>query len=135
MWPIIIYCINNNARKEELMREIILTCPFTGCEFSALIDADDNLYVNHPLTGEVNRINYNCSIKKYNISKQLFKHYSTVSLSEAAEILNVSRQRISAIALDGVIKPRTINGQTVFLLDEVLEYKENRKVGAPPKVK
>ena len=34
------------------MKEITLTCPFTGCSFKALEDADDNVYFTHPLTGD-----------------------------------------------------------------------------------
>lgn len=113
------------------MKEILLTCPFTGCQFTATIDLDDNLYVKHPLTGEINKINYNRSIKKYNVPKSLFKPIETVTLAETAEILGVSRQRASAIGVSGVIAPKVVNGQTVFLLDDVLAYRDNRKVGAP----
>lgn len=116
------------------MQEVMLTCPFTGVTFKALTDVTGNLYFNNPLTGEACRINYNISIKKYNMPKEYLKHVPTVTLTETAEILEVSRQRVSTIAQTGVIEPKTINGQTVFLLDEVLEYKENRKVGAPRKV-
>lgn len=115
------------------MRETILTCPFTGCQFNALIDADDNLYVKHPLTGEVNRVNYNCSIKKYNVSKDLFKHIETVTLGQAAEILDITRQRMSAIAENNTIPAKNVNGQTVFVLSDVLQYKETRKTGRPRK--
>ena len=113
------------------MKEILLTCPFTGCQFTATIDLDNNLYVKHPLTGEINKINYNCSIKKYNVPKSLFKPVETVTLAETAEILGVSRQRASAIGVSGVIAPKVVNGQTVFLLNDVLAYRDNRKVGAP----
>lgn len=115
------------------MREILLTCPFTGVQFSATIDVNNNLYVTHPITGEVNKINYNSSIKKYNLPARLLERVETVTLSEAAEILDVSRQRVNAIAKTGVIQPRTVNGQTVFTLDDVVEYKESRKPGAPRK--
>ena len=115
------------------MKETSLTCPFTGCQFSALIDASGNLYVKHPLTGEINRVNYNCSIKKYNLDKSLFKQIETVSQSQAAEILGVTRQRISEISANGTIPPKTVNGQTVFILSDVLKYKETRKCGAPRK--
>ena len=115
------------------MQEIILTCPFTGVEFTALTDVTGNLYFNHPLTGKVCRVNYNCSIKKYNLPKEMLKHIETVTLTQTAEILEVSRQRVNTIAQTGIIKPKTVNGQTVFILDEVLDYKRNRKVGAPRK--
>lgn len=115
------------------MKEILLTCPFTGAQFSATIDVNNNLYVTHPITNETHKINYNSSIKKYNLPAELLQWVETVSLGEAARILNVSRQRISAIAQNGTIQPRTVNGQTVFVLDDVLQYKETRKPGAPKK--
>ena len=117
------------------MKEIILTCPFTGCTFNALQDADDNLYFVHPLTGETLRMNYNRNFRWYHLDKRLLKKVETVTLVKAAEILEVSRQRASAIAQTGVIAPKRVNGQTVFILDDVLKYKESRKVGAPPKEK
>ena len=115
------------------MQEVILTCPFTGVTFKALTDVTGNLYFNHPLTGEACRVNYNISIKKYNMPKEYLKHIETVTLAETAEILEITRQRVSTIAQTGVITPKTVNGQTVFLKDEVLEYKESRKVGRPRK--
>ena len=113
------------------MKEIILTCPFTGVEFKATIDVDRNLYVKHPITGDVHKINYNRSIKRYNVPEQLFKHVETVTFSEAAQMLEVTRQRISAIASTGVIETFTVNGQSVFKREDVVKYKETRSPGAP----
>ncbi len=115
------------------MKEITLTCPFTGVDFTALTDMLGNLYYVHPLTGENLKINYNSSIDRYNITPKLFKHIETVTISQAAEILDVSRQRASAIAATNVIRPVLVNGQQVFLLDDVLTYKNERKTGAPKK--
>lgn len=115
------------------MKEITLTCPFTGCSFKALEDADDNVYFTHPLTGDVIKMNFNASIRRYNINRKAFRHIETVSLSEAANLLGVSRQRAGAIAASNVIKPYTVAGQTVFKLQDVLDYKETRRIGAPKK--
>lgn len=113
------------------MREITLTCPFTGVEFKALEYADGKIVLHHAITGEEIHMNWNCSCKRYNIPKNAFKHIETVTMSEAADILEVSRQRISKIAKEGTIKPHDVNGTTVFELADVLEYKKTRKVGAP----
>lgn len=115
------------------MKEIILTCPFTGCEFKALEDSDKNIYFNHPLTGEALRMNYNYTIKRYNLPKSYFDRMEVVTFAQAAEILGVSRQRISTIASTNVIRPVMLNGQQCFILSDVLDYKETRKVGAPRK--
>lgn len=115
------------------MKETLLTCPFTGCTFTALEDLSGNIYFRNPLTGEDLKMNYNCSIDKFNLPRSFFRKVETVTPSEAAEILEVSRQRISAIMASNVIKPVFVNGKQCLLKTEVLEYKENRKVGAPRK--
>lgn len=115
------------------MKEIILTCPFTGVEFKAIEYLDGKIVCRHAITGEEIHMNWNSSINRYNIVKGAFKHINTVTMSEAAEILGVSRQRISKIAAEQTIMPHTIAGNTVFILDDILGYKEKRKVGAPCK--
>lgn len=117
------------------MKEIILTCPFTGVEFTALEYADGKLLVIHPLTGEQLTVNWNCSIKKYNVPKEFFQRIDTVTPAQAMEILGVSRQRISQIANDQTIPVHMVNGKPVFVADDVYAYRDNRKVGAPKKVK
>ncbi len=115
------------------MKKITLTCPFTGVEFDCLEDADGNIIARHALTGKEISMNYNYSIKRYNIKREFFAHVETVTFSQACEILDVSRQRISKIAATGVIQPHTVNGVQVFTLTDVLDYKKTRKVGAPAK--
>lgn len=115
------------------MKEITMTCPFTGVTFNALADALGNVYFVHPLTGEQLKMNYNCSIKKYNVQKEWFEPIETVRIKEAAEILGVSRQRASAIAATNVIRPVLVDGQQRFLKSDVLKYRLNRKYGAPKK--
>ena len=117
------------------MKEILLTCPFTGIEFSALESIDGNLIVVHPLTGEQLKINWNASCKRYNIPKSFFKKIDIVTQTEAMEILNVSHQRISQIAREQIIPTHVIAGKTVFLRDDVENYRDTRKVGAPRKIK
>lgn len=113
------------------MKEKKFTCPFTGAEFTALECADGKVIARHALTGEEIHMNWNSTISRYNIAKQAFKHIETVSFKQAAEILDVTRQRISAIAANGTIRTHTVNGAQVMLLADVLEYKRTRKAGAP----
>lgn len=115
------------------MKEEILTCPFTGCEFKALSDIDGHLYVNNPITGRIFKATHDSLHSCYRVPLELFSHVDTVTLGQAAEILEVSRQRISAIAANNTIPSKTVNGQTVFIRDDVLDYKETRKIGAPKK--
>lgn len=116
------------------MKEVKLTCPFTGIEFTALQDLSGNLYVKHVFTGEDIKINWNSSIKRYNLPKNVFNLVETVNMSQAAKLLNVSKQRISQIADEQVIPCFVVKGQKVFRCDDVVKYKENRAVGRPKKV-
>lgn len=115
------------------MKEKKFTCPFTGVEFTALECADGKIIARHALTGEEIHMNWNYTISRYNIPRNAFRHIETVSFSQAAEILDVSRQRISKIAADGIIQIHVVNGTQVMILSDVLEYKRKRKVGAPHK--
>lgn len=116
------------------MKEIMLTCPFTGMPFKAIEYADGNIVFIHPLTGEQIQVNWNCSIKKYNISKSHFKYIATLTPAQAAEILDVSRQRISQIVKDQVIPVHYLsNGTPVFIESDVYHYRDTRAVGAPKK--
>ena len=115
------------------MKEVTLTCPFTGLDFTALQDADGNLHVKHALTGQMLKVNWNKSVKRYNMVKDSFKRIETVNVSEAMEILEVSKQRMSQIMLNGMIPVFTINGKARMILADVLEYRDNRKIGRPKK--
>lgn len=115
------------------MKKITLTCPFTGCEFTALQDSDGNLYYQHAITGKTLKLNYNYVTGCYSMSAIFFKHVETVTFSEAAEILGVTRQRANAIALNNVIRPVLVAGKQCFMKDDVLAYAKTRKVGAPKK--
>ena len=116
------------------MKEKRFTCPFTGCEFSAPTDAFGSIYAKHPLTGKDFRATYDPKTNSFMIPAELFAHVLYVSQSDAADFLGVSRQRVNAIAAKNVITPRIVNGQTVFRFDDVLKYKDTKKVGAPKKV-
>ena len=115
------------------MKEITLTCPFTGVEFNALEMADGKLIVIHPLTGEQIQVNWNCTINRYNLQKQYFKHIETLTREQAQKILGVTHQRITQIIKDEIIPVHYVNGQPVFVADDVYRYRDNRKVGAPRK--
>lgn len=117
------------------MKEIKLTCPFTGCDFTATQTADGDLFIIHPLTNEQIKISYNASIKKYNIDANHFKHIETVTSAQAEKILDVTKQRVYQIVKNETIPVHYTKpyGEVVFILDDVLSYKNTRKVGKPKK--
>ena len=108
------------------------TCPMTGCIFYAEEDMDGMTF-EHPLTGETVNVPYSCELGGYLFQETLFEPIKTVTMTQTSDILNVSLQRVSKIAKDKTIEPHTVNGSTVFLYDDVVAYKENRKPGRPLK--
>lgn len=114
-----------------MFRQEKLTCPFTGEKFKAVFDNDNTVGMTNPLTGA----SYNFKImgNAITIPLELFNYVETVTINEAADILKVSKQRISAIAKNETIPTYQVSGKTVFKLSDVLKYKNLRKVGRPNK--
>lgn len=108
-----------------------LTCPFTGEKFKAVFNNDNTVSFTNPLTGAA----YNFKIlgNAITVPLELFCYIETVTAKEAAEILDVSPQRISAIVKNKTIPTYKVGGKKVFKLADVLKYKQLRKVGNPHK--
>lgn len=113
------------------MKKITLTCPFTGVPFDALENADGSLIVQHPLTGVHMRVGFNEPSNRYLLDRSQFQHVETVTQAQAAELLGVSRARVSAIVRDETIPHYVVNGSNVFLLDDIKAYDASRTVGRP----
>lgn len=115
------------------MKELLCTCPFTGVKFKALESTDGNVYFIHPLTGAKLQMKIDRMDNTYQIPIDNFAYLESVTPSQAVEILEISKQRISQIVSNNTIPVRIVNGLPVFLFDDVMRYKETRKVGAPRK--
>ena len=115
------------------MRKTTLTCPFTGLCFDAIETADKDVIFTNPLSGEQMKLTYNNSCKRYMIDAETFKKIDMLDCGEAADILGITRQRVSKIAADGIIPNVRIANKLFFKRSDVLHYKETRKVGAPRK--
>ena len=116
------------------MEKMKLTCPFTGIEFQAFKEPKTHkLYFANPLTHEMTSAKWDMIANAYVIPAEMFRYIETISTVEAMEILDVSRQRISQIVNDNVIPSHIVNNQPVFILSDVLQYKENKKPGRPKK--
>lgn len=109
------------------------TCPFTGAQFEALESSDGNVIVQNPITGETMRLTYDAITDKFLIDAKYFDYLETVNCSEAAELLGVSRSRISKIVLDGIIPHFLVNGKPMFIKSDIIRYAETRTVGRPSK--
>ena len=110
-----------------------ITCPFTGVEFNALESADGNMIVQNPITGDTMRLTYEPQTHSYMVPKMYFGLVETMNSSEAAEYLDVTRSRISKIAIDGIIPHFLVNGKPMFRKSDIIEYAKNRTVGRPAK--
>lgn len=121
------------------MREITCTCPFTGLEFNAFQEESGDIFTTNPLTGETKSIMKSAIWANdndfYMIPISMFKHVPIVKAYDAKEILGVSKQRIAQIIANDTIPVKRINGEPYFLKSDVLDYRENRAVGAPRKDK
>ena len=117
------------------MKPVSITCPFTGQVIKAIENEDTKtLIITNAITKEPIECLYDYEGGCYCIpAKILMQKYDLVSMTHAAYILGVTRQRISYIAKHEIIKPYTVNNRTMFMRSDVLDYKENRKVGAPKK--
>ena len=85
------------------MKKIILTDPFTGTDFDALVFDDDSIIAIHPLTGETIRATYDEEKKRFMIPVEAFDHIETVSMKDAANYMNVSVQVVSKACKMGTL--------------------------------
>ena len=115
------------------MKELKLTCPFTGVPFKALLSSDDSVYFIHPLTGETLRAKYHLRENTIELKMSDCAYIETLTPKQAQDILEITKQRVSQIVATNVIPVHRVAGQIRFRLDDVLLYKETRSVGAPKK--
>ena len=116
------------------MKQVLLTDPFTGIDFTAIRYDDKTIIAIHPLTGETIRLPYDFEHNAFMLPAYVMKHIDAVTLTEAAEELEVSLQRVSNACKSGKIAMKTLpNGSKMILRDDLRNYKENRKIGRPKK--
>ena len=107
-----------------------MTCPFTGVSFP-IIEQDGYIIVVNPLDDSIVK-----AIIKDNmliVPLDAYNFRETLTLGQAADLLEVSRQRISQIAHTGMIPVKMVADEQRFLTSDVLRYKRERKVGRPRK--
>lgn len=106
------------------MKSITLICPFTGVEFEALQSELTGEYIfTNPVTGQL----YSSENKHLYLPISAFTDSpKSVSPTEAAEILGVTRQRITQLLREGKLPYYLVNGNKRILESDVLEYRKNR---------
>ena len=116
------------------MKQVLLTDPFTGIDFTAIRYDDKTIIAIHPLTGETIRLPYDFERNAFMLPAHVMKHIDAVTLTKAASELDVSLQRVSNACKSGKIAMKTLpNGSKMILRDDLRNYKENRKIGRPKK--
>lgn len=116
------------------MQRMKLTCPFTGVEFEGFKEQGlGKFFFANPLEHEMTSVKYDHATNSITVSLDDFAHVETVTPDEATDILMISRQRMSKIVNEDVIHAHIIAGKPILKLEEVLDYKENRKPGRPRK--
>lgn len=115
------------------MKTVNITCPFTGVDFDALVSDDNTIIFISPVTGETFTMKRDG--ENYLLPEKALRKHDLVTLKETAQILEVTKQRVSKIVKNGTIPVKRVNGNAMFLRSDVLNYKHTRKVGAPFKEK
>lgn len=109
------------------MKEIILTCPFTGLEFKALEDSNGNAIAKNVFTGEDVVMVDTIYDSAYAIDKEQFAHVETVTQAQAADVIGVSRMRVSKLCQTGQLVSVTHNGKVLITLDSVEAYRDSER--------
>lgn len=98
------------------------TCPFTGGNFKLLMrnESEREITFFHAITGE----EFTAKLTNGNIIIPIaaFNEIETVSLNKAAQMLGVTKQRVSKLIKDGKIDALKVNGRFNVVADSVRNY-------------
>lgn len=95
------------------------------------IQIGEYLYIDNPLTGE--KMSFWSKDDSILLPLKLLQQKEIMNSASVCAMLDITRQRLYQLTLDKKLTPHYIEDKQYFLKDEVLEYKENRKVGRPRK--
>lgn len=116
------------------MKEIILTDPFSGIDFTAHQFEDNSIIAVHPLTGETMRIRYDHLKNAFMLPAETLEHIPAVTLSQAAAETGLTLQRISNACKSGRIPFKKLpNGSKMILKKDLDDFSESKKNGRPRK--
>lgn len=111
-----------------------MTDPFSGIDFRAVQESDFTIIAIHPLTGEAIRMQYDSNTKTFMLPAHVFDQVETLTFSEAAKELNVSRARVSAAVKNGRLPFKQLpNGSKMILKSDLESYNETKTIGRPRK--
>lgn len=101
--------------------------PFTGHEMKVPVFDDGSFIFDCAFTHKTIAVGYDSEHDVYIIPAKAFEHVQTVSLVEAAEMLDVSKMRVSTLCAKGQLRFSKINGVIAIEYESVLDYMHNRE--------
>lgn len=103
------------------MQKITKTDAISGMDFECLEMSDKSLLVSTPFHGALIML-HDEKMGCYKIPDKYFAYIKTVTMNECAEILGVSKMRVSYLCSRGQLKHAKINGRMVISYDSIINY-------------
>ena len=100
-----------------------MTEPFNGTEINVLEFEDGSILFDIAFEGESCSMPYNKELDAYMIPASLFKHRDVVTLTQAANILSVSKTRVSKLCAKNQIKNHKVCGAVLVDWNSLDSYK------------
>lgn len=103
-----------------------ITDPFTGLTINIKEFANKNILIENPITKETVIAHYDHLANEYKVSADAFAHIETCSLNEAAEMLEVTKMRVSKMCATGILRSANVCGRVIIDKSSVVEYMEKK---------
>ena len=104
-----------------------ITDPFTGTENAVFEFDNGNLLFEHAITKENIIVEYDALENVYKIPAYAFKYRAVLTLKEAAELLGVSKMRVSSMCKTGILKCSKVCEKILLIdYDSVCDYIKHR---------
>ena len=108
------------------MYEQKITDPFTGLEINVKEFANKNILVENPITKETCIFKYDYLTNTYTFDAAALLHIKTITLNEAAELLEVTKMRVSKMCSTGILKSTNVCGRVLVDYNSVIEYMKEK---------
>lgn len=104
-----------------------ITDPFTGTE-NAIVEFDNgNLLFEHALTHENIYLEYDALENCYKVPAYALKYRAVLTLNEAAELLGVSKMRVSSMCKTGLLKSAKVCDKIILVdYQSIMDYIDKR---------
>ena len=100
--------------------------PFTGHELNVAEFEDGSFVFDKAFDHETIAVGYDKEHDLYMIPARAFKMVYSVSLVDAANILGVSKMRVSAMCAKGQLQYTKVNGVLQIAYDSIIDYRDKR---------